>query len=215
VVLERGAEVGESIEIGRELREFDCVIDQNTTVHRYKWRGTTYATYQSSAPWVNVKTSNALVDWTDVDGLEQLMDDLIDPHTGEPIVIEPTHLITTRELLHTVNFILASTEVDRRVGGYAVTGNMTGERMANQYKGKYQHLTSRLLKSRLATDTDWFLGNPSKAFRYMENWPLTVVQAPSNSEAEFQQDIVQRYKVSERGVFSVRDPRLMGKSTVA
>ena len=33
----------------------------------------------------------------------------------------------------------------------------------------------------------------------MENWPITVVQAPVNSEAEFIQDIVVRFKASERG----------------
>ena len=30
----------------------------------------------------------------------------------------------------------------------------------------------------------WFYGDPA-AFAYMENWPITVVQAPTNSEAEF------------------------------
>ena len=38
------------------------------------------------------------------------------------------------------------------------------------------------------------------AFAYMENWPITVVQAPANSEAEFNQDIVARFKASERGI---------------
>ena len=35
----------------------------------------------------------------------------------------------------------------------------------------------------------WFYGNFQKAFAYMENWPITVVQAPVNSEAEFTHDI--------------------------
>ena len=33
----------------------------------------------------------------------------------------------------------------------------------------------------------------------MENWPITVTQSPPNSEADFSQDIVVRYKASERG----------------
>ena len=37
----------------------------------------------------------------------------------------------------------------------------------------------------------------------MENWPITVTQAPSNSEAEFNQDIVLRFKASERGAAAV------------
>ena len=45
----------------------------------------------------------------------------------------------------------------------------------------------------------YWLGDPAKAFAYMENWPITVVQAPNNSEAEFNQDIVARYKASGAG----------------
>ena len=41
----------------------------------------------------------------------------------------------------------------------------------------------------------------------MENWPITVVQAPTNSEAEFTQDIVVRFKASERGTPAVMEPR--------
>jgi len=41
----------------------------------------------------------------------------------------------------------------------------------------------------------------------MENWPITVVQAPTNSEAEFTQDIVVRFKASERGTPAIMEPR--------
>ena len=47
----------------------------------------------------------------------------------------------------------------------------------------------------------------------MENWPITVTQAPPNSEAEFSQDIVLRFKASERGAAAVLDPRCVVKST--
>ena len=41
----------------------------------------------------------------------------------------------------------------------------------------------------------------------MENWPITVVQAPANSEAQFNQDIVVRFKASERGTPAIMEPR--------
>jgi hypothetical protein len=47
----------------------------------------------------------------------------------------------------------------------------------------------------------------------MENWPITVQKAPANSEAEFTQDIVARWKVSERGAAAVWDPRYAVKNT--
>jgi CheY-like chemotaxis protein len=52
-----------------------------------------------------------------------------------------------------------------------------------------------------------------KAYAYMENWPITVTQAPANGEAEFNQDIVARYKVSERGAAHAYEPRYMVKNT--
>ena len=53
--------------------------------NNYKWRGMSHNTYQTSTPWINVKGGNELVDWTDVDGAEQLLADILDPNTGEPI----------------------------------------------------------------------------------------------------------------------------------
>ena len=59
----------------------------------------------------------------------------------------------------------------------------------------------------------WFLGDFRKAFAYMENWPITVTQSPPNSEADFNQDIVIRFKASERGAAAVLNPRYVVKST--
>lgn len=211
VILERCGAVGESLGINREKRAIDCVIDENTTAHRYKWRGTTYATYQASSPWINSIGSNALVDWTDIDALEQLFDNLTDPNTGEPILIIPKDLIVTRGLLRAAQRIITATTLRMNTPGYATSGNPTETEYANPIS-PYTIRWSRLLQSRLATDTDWFIGDIAASFRYMENWPLTVVNAPDNSEAEFTQDIVQRFKASERGAFSVREPRGMAKS---
>ena len=47
----------------------------------------------------------------------------------------------------------------------------------------------------------------------MENWPITVTQAPPNSEAEFTHDIVARFKASERGAAAVLNPRYVVKNT--
>ena len=54
-----------------------------------------------------------------------------------------------------------------------------------------------------------------RALAYMENWPITVTQSPANSDAEFNQDIVVRFKASERGATAVINPRYVVKSTGA
>jgi hypothetical protein len=53
----------------------------------------------------------------------------------------------------------------------------------------------------------WFVGDFKRSFWYMENWPITTVQAPPNNIREFEQDIVLRWKSSERGTPAIFDPR--------
>jgi hypothetical protein len=103
---------------------------------------------------------------------------------------------------------------------YLAASAPTTTRAANPL-GNYQVLESRLAYRRVlasgvsAVDAKkwWFLGDFRKAFAYMENWPITVTQAPMNSEAEFNQDIVVRFKASERGAAAVINPRYVVKST--
>lgn len=212
VLTQRCREVGEFLGLNKEKRVIDCVIDENTTAHRYKWKGTTYGTYQAATPWVNVTATNALVDWTDIDNAEQTMANLVDPYTGESILVMPRHLVVTRQLLYTARRVVNATEIRVNTPGFATSGNPTETITTNPVQG-YQIVTSVLLAARLATDTNWFIGDLSRAFAYMENWPLTVVQAPSNSEVEFTHDIVMRWKASERGACATLEPRSMHKST--
>jgi len=215
LLLERAREVGEALGINKEKRCIDVLIG---TTNNYKWKGTTYNTYQSSTPWINLLTGsgNDLVDWTDVEAAELLFADITDPNTGEPIVISPSHLIACPSKKHTINRILNATEV-RYTGSSAPSETLA----ANPLGGTYTGITSAWLQARLVAGgvnatqakATWFLGDPNGAFRYMENWPITIVQAPQNSEAEFNQDIVARFKASERGVPVAWNPRKMVKVT--
>lgn len=209
LILERCGEVGYWLGVNKEKRAIDCIIDENTTAHRYKWKGTTYATYQTTAPWDNVTASNTLADWSDLDLAEQTFNAMVDPNTGETIDIEATHLIVVKSMEAVAKYILSATDITRHIGGYATSGDLTQEGGRNPYANKYQLVTSKRLASRLATDTHWFLGTPGKYAKYMENWPLAVVQASPNSEDEFNRDIVTKYKASERGAFAVVEPRVM------
>jgi streptogramin lyase len=87
---------------------------------------------------------------------------------------------------------------------------------ANPLSGNGTPLTiesSQYVKARTSSDSTWFIGQFKKGFAYMENWPITVEKAPANSEAEFMQDIVARWKVSERGAAACLDPRYAVKCT--
>lgn len=217
VLLERCGDVGTYLGVNKEKRAVDCVIDENTTTHRYNRKGrgavATYGDNSGSHDWDNLQASNALVDWTDIDNAEQLLNSIVDPNTGEPIVVTATTLICAKSLQYTAERVVNATEITVTTPGYATSGSPTETKLRNPMAGKYTVVTSRWIAPRLATDTDWFYGDLKAAFRYMENWPLTTVQAPSNSELEFMQDIIMRWKASERGAYSTRDPRKMVRNT--
>lgn len=215
-LLEQCSKVGYSRGLAREKQAIDCLVDENTTAHRYNWRGTVIATYgdnSGSHTWDNLAASNALVDWTDVDAAEQVLNGIVDPYTGEPVMVDATHLITTKQLEQTAFRILNATEIRVATPGYATSNNPTQTNLQNPYRSKYTHLTSKLLAARLATDTTWFLGNPAKAMRYRVAEKMQVVQAPPNNSDEFHRRIVQQYRVNERGAYYWVNPRYMVANT--
>ena len=166
--------------------------------------------------WRNELTEE-LVDWTDVDAAEQLFADILDPNTGEPVLIQATTVLVTPAYRHAANRIFSATEI------YYAPGSGTTTTVAANPLGNYRVVESRLAYRRIvaaghaAADAKkwWFIGDFRRAFAYMENWPITVTQAPAGGEAEFNQDIVVRFKASERGAAAVINPRYVVRSTGA
>ncbi len=212
LVLSRAAEVGEILGLNKEKRIIDVVIG---ATNNYKWKGTTYNTYQASTPWINQITGNELVDWTDLDAAEQLFADILDPNTGEPVLVSGTTLLVTPAYRHTALRIVNATQLQ-----FSPDGEPTATFSANPLTG-YRMFDSRLVYRRIvaagaaASDAKkwFFVGDFRRAFAYMENWPITVTQAPLGSEADFNSDIVLRFKASERGAAAVLNPRYIVKST--
>ena len=207
-LVQQAGDVGREMGYWREVSAIDAFIDENATVHRYKWKGTTYASYQTSTPWDNTTASAALVDWTDVDEAEQTLAAIVDPNTGRPIINTPKDIVVTRQLLNAAKRVLSATELRFGDG----TSNTTQQIFANPIQS-YRILSSQMLGARMATDTTWYLGDLARMVKCMENWPLTVVQAPVNAEAEWNRDIVMEWKASHRYVYAVVEPRVTTKCT--
>jgi len=212
LVLSRAAEVGEILGLNKEKRLIDLVIG---AANNYKWQGTNYDTYQDTAPWVNVLASNELVDWTDVDAAEQLFADILDPHTGEPILVKANTVLVTPAYRHAAHRVFNAAELT-----HTASGAETATTVANPL-GNYRVEESRLVYRRIINSGEaaadakkwWFIGDFRRAFAYMENWPITVTQSPLGSEADFNNDIVVRFKASERGAAAVMNPRYVVKCT--
>jgi hypothetical protein len=218
LILQRAAEVGEILGLNKEKRLIDLLIG---TANNYKWKGTAYNTYSGTgtgvAPdgaWINT-TTEELVDWTDVDAAEQLFADILDPNTGEPVLVQTTTVLVMPAYRYAAHRIFDAEEIT-----YQAVGAATATTAANPL-GNYRVAESRLAYRRIMAGGHtaveakkwWFIGDFAKAFAYMENWPITVTQSPPNSEAEFSQDIVVRFKASERGAAAVINPRYVVKST--
>lgn len=231
LLLDRCQRMGFYLGLNKEKRIINTMIDgaeMAQSIHakgsRYHWKGTSYAAYQSSSPWINVKTSNALGDWTSIQAAELILAAITDPYTGEPIMIQPTHLIVPPDLVHTANRILQSTEVRTTSPGYATSGSPQQYIGPNPVLGQYKVLSSRLLKSQVAravtsfsytgaSTSTWFLGNPQKSLFYRANWDLVTQSMGAGSEEEFKRDVVVRHKVSEKGHPAWMEPRFMCKNT--
>ncbi|MEQ8849077.1 hypothetical protein [Botrimarina sp.] len=212
LVLSRAAEVGEVLGLNKEKRLLDLIVGVSNP---YNYNGVAYDTYQSSGPWVNVITGNELVDWTSVDAAEQLFAEMLDPTTGEPVLLGATTALVMPAYRHAAHRTFNASEV-----AYAPAGGQSTTVAANPL-GSYRVEESRLayrrvLASGVAADDAkkwWFLGDFRRAFAYMENWPITVTQSPMGSEADFTNDIVLRFKASERGAAAVMNPRYVVKCT--
>lgn len=209
MILGRAAEVGNFLAYNKEVRLIDCVIG---ATNNHKWKGTAYNTYQTSTPWINVKTSNTLVDWTNVDGAEQTLYAIVDPNTGLPVTIPARHIVVNRAYMNAALRVTTAATIDVATPGYATSGNPTRTVAANPVAG-YQVVSSPYVNARqTAASQDaryWYLGDLSKAFGYMQNWPITVTQAPAGHPDDFDRDVVLQFKASERGAAAILNPRYM------
>mgnify|MGYP000868968502 CR=1 FL=1 len=227
LVAVRAREVGEVLGVNKEKRLSDLLIGQT---NNYRWRGTTYGTYSTDgtstahysgttvlAGVINKLAGNELVDWTDVDAAEQLFAEILSPTTGEPVVLSAKSVVVMPAYSHAAKRVFNATEIRyNNVTGTAANAYdaPTTTILSNPITGYTWYASPWAYRRLIAASVSagdakkyWFVGDFQKAFWYMENWPITVTQAPANSEAEFVQDIVLRFKASERGVGMVADPR--------
>ena len=163
LVLQRAAEVAYWLGQNKEKRVLDVVLG---VTNNYKRNGVAGDTYLAAGDYVNVKATNALADWTDVEAAELLFDAMTDPSTGEPIIVAANTLIVPTALKHTARRIVRATEVRHGTDPVTISASTLDD---------YRILTSPLVKQRTSSDTTWFVGDPARAFAYMENWPITVV----------------------------------------
>jgi len=216
LVTDAARSVGELLGLRREKMLCDLLAG---VTNNFKWRGTSYNTYQTSAPWINVKATNGITvanGWAQIDAAEQLFTNMLDPHTGEPITVSPNTIVAMPARKHQFRRVLGASQLR---GGTDTTATNDATYSPNTVDA-YTLVLSKFLYRRIiasgvsASDAAdwWFLGDFQKAICWIQNWPMTVLQAPANNEAEFTQDIVLRFRASMKGVYAMMEPRAVVKN---
>ena len=212
-ILEEARKVGEWMGYNKESRILSVVLGVTSTYNR-KSRGVvaTYGDNSGSHDWDNLAASNALVDWTDIEAAKLLFDGMLDPNTGTPISVSGNTLLVPQALEFTARRIVNATEIEHvdNQANAATIRTKSGSPLAGM---GLSVITSPRISTIQGNSTTWYLGDFQKAFSYRELWPVTVTQAPASSEAEFNRDIVEQFKVSEAGVANADEPRYVIKCT--
>lgn len=213
-LLSKAGDVGYWLGVNREKRIIDVATGQTDTYNR-KGRGatTTYGDSSGSHDWDNLAASNALVDWTDIDVAQQLADEIVDPNTGEPVMIQFKEILVPKALKAAAERIISATEIRFGAGGSTSTSGTVAVSRQPSVANQLKLVTNAWVSDRTSSTSTWFIGDFKAAFEYLENWPITVVQAPQGSHEEFKYDIVIQWKASEMGVAHARRPRLVVKCT--
>lgn len=217
LVVSRCQEVGRTYGIQLEIAAADCLIDENVTNHRYRWKGTAIATYNNNTgthTWDNLEASNGLTDWATLNKPYLLLRQMTDPYTGLPCMFSPKHLLVDSTLEIQAKITIGAMSNRQAVGGYATSGNLNQQSSDNPFASfGIQVIATPYIGYRMSTDTNWFIGDATKAFVRNEHFPMEVTQAPANSEDDFKRDIVSQFKVSGKMKYETPQPRAMVKNT--
>lgn len=214
LIMRRANQIVDTMGWNLEKAILDMVFGITNTYSRNDVSSNTYLT---SGAYVNVKTSNPLADFSSLDAATKLFNDMLDPDNGEPIVVGADTIIFPKALETKVKQLMTATQV-RISSGPNYAADPTDNAEYQTYSPmpvslNYRPLTNEYVRARTSSDSTWFIGNPKKAFAMMEGWPIRVDQAPANSEADFNRDVIARWKVSHYRALAVLEPRYMVKNT--
>lgn len=218
-ILNVAASVGEELAYRKELEVIDTIIGVNNS---FKYNGTAYNTYATSETlgYLNDQ-SNPMVDWTSIQASMLRFARMKDPGTGKRILIQPNTILVNPARLATAQLILGANMTETRVAAgatQATAGTLQiRQTPGNPYSSQFTVLSSPLVEQRCTeadglnlsqanADDYWWIMQSGKSFKYMQNYPLTVTQAPSTQYEMLDKGIVATYFANERGIPSVWSP---------
>ncbi|QDU75439.1 hypothetical protein Pan97_24710 [Bremerella volcania] len=205
----------EWLAVNWEKRILDTVFGLVDRYHR-KGRGiqATYGNNSGDHNWNNLQV-NPLVDYESIEAADLLFEDMVDPDTGEPIIVGTRQLVVPGALYHTALSIVNATQVQQHSQPITDVGYQASRSYDNPYRGMLAPITSPYVRARTSSSSSWFYGDFQKAFKYMQNWAPETVTAPAGNEDDFERDVAFKAKSSEMGQVAVVEPRCVQKNTAA
>ena len=213
--------VGERVRIMKEERILAGVLGLSGSIYKFN-SSTGAATYQTSTPYINKKSSTPLSDADSINVAEQLLYEMTDPVSGKPIVVNPTALLVMPYNYRKARRIMGADGLRVGDGASSTLATYTPDYLDTDYPVLRTRYGYNLLQAS-ATPTGnelagggisaanareyWLLGNFPRAFVWRQVFPLQTFVAPPLNPAEFSRDIVLSVKAREYGAFGVYDPR--------
>jgi hypothetical protein len=224
-LLRRAAMIGEATRLEREKTIVrgcaDADFDASAGKGVYRPSGVLEALYPtngSNRNYVGVGNTTsgapfdaavALEDWTDIDFIRryhatQVKDDRHAPEAGEPIIWMPKILLVPKNKELTALRIVTATTVTT----LTASGNQQTE-FRNPLGGVFAVLSSPFLDG--VSADDWYLGDFRRQFIWKEIWPVQVFRQTRDGDADFDRDVIARYKVRYYGGINAIDERRVVK----
>lgn len=176
-------------------------------------------------PFVNDIPANPLKDYHSFETADQYQSKLVDPNDGLPIVFKTPSIFACFTDRFNIAQILKAFQIWRisqATSGFGdgnvntLSPNPIQGQLGEIDVGLSRMLRQEMIKSALYSETGsgtpqadkvWWYGDIAEAIKYITNWNIKVIMAPANSEAEFTQDIVMRWRFDERGQWGWFNPR--------
>lgn len=220
--------LGYSMALKKEKRCMSVVLG---VVSTYTYDGNTSATYATSGSWVNKLTGNELTDYTKLNAALQLFTGMTDQETGQPIevipkdiYVMPDHWATALNVLYpsaiwrftgadpaATNFPAVGTSGPNPMSGVLaprMIGGPTWPYLYNLAQAANSGDAPGLALSASDAGKLWLLGDFKRAFKYVENFPLTITRITNNQNYEMaDRRLTLSIFADEMGTPEVFDPR--------
>ncbi len=218
-VIMRSNEVGENLAYKKERTIIEAVQDVDPDGQGsllFKPKGVAEALYRSSgttnAPTVNLKTSNALTDFSNIDEAIQVFVAMVNETNQKLTIPAPLTLLVPESLMDKAALVTNPLTIHLNNDGGSTFGTQAST--ANGVHAR-RSITNVLSTVHLdgQSKTTWYLGNFQKQFKWREHWGLTVETGGQNLDSFFTNDVAFAVKGSWYGGPLIMDDKFVIQNT--